>query len=473
MISISQIIKNKETILGRNERQLEYIRKNNLKKSVRIADDKVLTKKILHKASIPVPKTLGHIKNSVDLEKFNFDSLDKSFVLKPVKGLMGAGIEIFYNRDKKGKWIRSDGSRLSVDDLKASIRDILDGKYSLFNQPDAALIEERIKPHKNFKYYTYKGTPDIRVLVYNKIPLMSYIRIPTKASNGKANLDLGAIGAGVDMAVGKTTHAIIGKATPIEYVPDTNISLSGLKIPYWDRILRYAIEASKATGLGFGAIDFLIDREAGPYIVEINARPGLSIQLSNNDGLKWRMEKARGLKVKTTERAIRLAKDLFGGEIEDEIEQISGKKVIGLIEEVTLYSIDDQISEKISAKIDTGADSTSIDTSLARKLGFGDAIDYAEKIISEYKFQSKEEAKKYSAENELNKKLEEHPLIVGTSIISSSSGINYRIKVNVNLEIDGVKFETKANIFDRSKLGSSVLIGNKSLGKFLIDPAKK
>src|SRR5690606_18255766 len=164
--------------------------------------------------------------------------------------------------------------------------------------------------HKVFKPYTYKGTPDVRVIVFNNIPIMSYVRIPTKESNGKANLDLGAIGAGIDMAVGKTTSAIVGKSNRIEYVPGTNLPLSGLRIPYWDRILRYAIEASKATKLGFGAIDFLIDREKGPLIVELNARPGLSIQIANEDGLRWRLKKATGLKVKTTERGIRLAKDL-------------------------------------------------------------------------------------------------------------------------------------------------------------------
>ncbi|MFS8130431.1 MAG: sugar-transfer associated ATP-grasp domain-containing protein, partial [Candidatus Dojkabacteria bacterium] len=332
MVNLSLLIKNRKDVLGRNERQLVYIRENNKRRSVKIADDKTLAKKILQQNNIPVPEKIAVIKSKEDLEHFNFDKLPKSFVIKPVKGVRGSGVDIFYNRDKNGKWIRADKTKASLDDIKGLCIDIIDGKYSLFNQPDVVLIEERVKAHKDFKYFTYKGTPDVRVIVYNKIPIMSYIRLPTKESNGKANLDQGAIGAGIDMAVGKTTDAIIGKGTPIEYIPETGVRVSGLKIPYWDLILKYAVEASKVTGLGFGAIDFLIDREKGPLIVELNARPGLSIQLSNDDGLRWRLKKASGIKVKTVEQGVRLGKDLFGGEIEEEIETISGKRMIGITE---------------------------------------------------------------------------------------------------------------------------------------------
>jgi len=475
MINLSLLFKNRKEVLGRNERALIYIRQNNKRRSVKIADDKTLSKKILQQHNIPVPEKIAVIKSKEALDTFDFEKLPLSFVIKPVKGVRGSGVDIFYNRDKNGKWIRADKTKASLDDIKGLCIDIIDGKYSLFNQPDVVLIEERVKAHKDFKYYTYKGTPDVRVVVYNKIPIMSYIRLPTKESNGKANLDQGAMAAGIDMAVGKTTNAIIGKATPIEYVPETKLRLSGVKIPYWDSILKYAVEASIATGLGFGAIDFLIDREKGPLIVELNARPGLSIQLANDDGIRWRLKKARGLKVKTVEQGVRLGKDLFGGEIEEEIETIYGKRMIGTIESATLYSLDNKYSEVVKAKIDTGADSTSIDIGLAERLGFKDALDYA-RIITENipkSFNSMEEARKYSEEHNLNAELEKNEQIVGTSIIASASGINYRISVKLQLELDGYKFETKATIFDRSNLEYKMIIGRKSLSKFLIDPSKK
>lgn len=475
MISLSKIIENRKLVLGRNERYLNYIRPYNKRGAIKIADDKTISKRILAKAGIPVPTLVKVIKNRNQLNDFDFSTLPKSFVIKPVKGVRGGGVTIIYNRNKEGKWIASGNRRYTEDDLKSLIQDILDGRYSLFNEPDRALIEERVRPHKGFKYYSYKGAPDIRVLIFNSIPVMSYIRLPTKESDGKANLDLGAIAAGIDMAVGKTTSSIIGKSTPIEYVPNTNLPLSGVRIPYWDKILRYACEASKVTGLGFGAVDFLIDEDKGPVIVEMNARPGLSIQLANSDGLRWRLKKASGIKVKTTERAVRLAKDLFGGEIEEEIESLSGKQVIGLIENITLHKLESEETIKLLAKIDTGASFTSIDRDLAIELGYKDAIEFANTILESVPkdFSTTEELKQYSQEHELNAKLEVHPLIVGTAIIKASNGLDYRIVVPVKLQISGVEIESNATIANRSNLSHKVIFGEKDLKKFLIDPSKK
>ncbi|MEO6729180.1 MAG: sugar-transfer associated ATP-grasp domain-containing protein [Candidatus Dojkabacteria bacterium] len=471
MINLSLLFKNRKQVLGRNERQLVYIRQNNKRRSVKIADDKTLAKKILQQNNIPVPEKIAVIKSKEALEHFDFNNLPLSFVIKPVKGVRGSGVDIFYNRDKEGKWIRADKSKASLEDIKALCIDIIDGKYSLFNQPDVVLIEERVKAHKDFKYYTYKGTPDVRVIVFNKIPIMSYIRLPTKESNGKANLDQGAIAAGIDMAVGKTTNSIIGKGTPIEYMPDTKLRLSGVKIPYWDLILKYAVEASMATGLGFGAIDFLIDRDKGPLIVELNARPGLSIQLANDDGIRWRLRKARGIKVKSVEQGVRLGKDLFGGEIEEEIETISGKRMIGITENVLLYSIDGKYSEEVKAKIDTGADSTSIDTELARRLGYADVIDEMMKkeIPTDLERDAGIELMHKLAE-ELKPK---YPSLVDIDFVKSSHGSSIRPKIKVKIAIDTLEYETNANIFDRTNLENKVIIGRKSLGKFLIDPSKK
>src|SRR5260221_8113261 len=198
MISLGEILQNRKLVLGRNERYLDFIRTFNHKRAIRTADDKIISKKILKKNNIPVPNLIAVINNKRELKNFDFNNLPNSFVLKPVKGVRGGGVEIVYNRDKQERWIKAGGTRVSQKDLVVTIQDILDGKYSLFNEPDRVLIEERVRPHKNFKYYTYKGTPDVRIIVFNHIPIMSYVRLPTKESDGKANLDLGAIGAGID-----------------------------------------------------------------------------------------------------------------------------------------------------------------------------------------------------------------------------------------------------------------------------------
>lgn len=473
MISLSKIIENRKLVLGRNERYLNYIRPYNKRGAIKIADDKTISKRILARAVIPVPTLVKVIKNRNQLNEFDFSTLPKSFVIKPVKGVRGGGVTIVYNRNKEGKWIASGNRRYTEDDLKSLIQDILDGRYSLFNEPDRALIEERVRPHKGFKYYSYKGAPDIRVLIFNSIPVMSYIRLPTKESDGKANLDLGAIAAGIDMAVGKTTSSIIGKSTAIEYVPNTNLPLSGIKIPYWDKILRYACEASKVTGLGFGAVDFLIDEEKGPVIVEMNARPGLSIQLANDDGLRWRLKKASGIKVKTTERAVRLAKDLFGGEIEEEIESLSGKQVIGLTTNIEVYSLDLQTSFNIKAKVDTGADLSSIDESLAVSLGFGDIIEEFKTLYSEAssKLTTEDEAQVVAQDIFTKLKLK-FDYLTNIKYIRSSHGTSLRLYVNIKIIIEGQEIITNFTIFDRKHLSYKILLGNNTLGKFLIDPSK-
>jgi len=467
---ITQIRKNRRKVLGLNERYLEYIRPNNLKKAIEIADDKILTKRILEKHDIPVPELFAVIQNREELQNVNFNELPKAFVLKPVHGVRGGGVEIFYNRDKNGNWIRSDGSRISEDGLKILARDILDGKYSLNNEADIVMIEERVKPHKAFRYYSYKGTPDVRVIVYNKIPVMAMLRLPTRQSEGKGNLDQGAIGAGIDLAVGKTTYAIIGKKGEIEYVPEYKIPLSGLKIPYWNTILENSIKASEASGLGFCAADFLIDREKGPVIVELNARAGLSIQLANDSGLRWRLRKAGGLSVKSVSKGIRLAKDLFGGEIELGIESLSGKDVIGIYETVKVTGVNNK-TETLKAKIDTGADSTSIDKEVARKLGYQEILDVFEDIKLDENM-GKKEAKEKMAQlaEELVPKYE---YLQDVNLVSSSHGMSLRPYVRITLNIDQTEFETNATIYDRSKLKYPIIVGRKSLFKFLVDPSKK
>jgi glutathione synthase/RimK-type ligase-like ATP-grasp enzyme len=47
-----------------------------------------------------------------------------------------------------------------------------------------------------------------------------------------------------------------------------------------------ATRSSHIFGLGYLGVDIVIDRFQGPMVIEVNARPGLSIQLANAKGLK-------------------------------------------------------------------------------------------------------------------------------------------------------------------------------------------
>lgn len=459
-------------ILGMNARNLTYIRPHNLKKAKRLADNKIKSKMLLKRAGVPVPRLIAQISSRRTLDNFDWNILPSSFVLKPNRGLGGEGIIVVYGR-KKGTtdtWIRSDGRTVTVDDLKTHIRHILDGGYSLSNTPDIAFFEERLKLSKEFRPYAYKGIPDIRIIIYNKVPVMAMLRLPTKDSGGKANLQLGGIGVGIDMARGVTTTAVQGKSKVVEYVPGSRLLLSGIKIPYWDEIVMLAIKAQEASGLGYLGADIAIDRDSGPVFLELNARPGLSIQIANMAGLKRRLERVAGLKIKTALRGAMVGKNLFGGEIEEDLENTSGKRVIGSVEEVTLFGKNDTkvIAE---AKIDTGAHSTSIDQKLARALGFGHVIDAFEEIdLSEYNL---ERGKMASVEKEILEKYKKTvPDLIEVSTVFSSSGISIRPFVKLQFIMDKKKITAKANITDRGDLNYDMIIGKRNLSQFLVDVSK-
>ena len=388
--------KKSNAVLGMNSRNLEYIRPFNLSKAKKIADDKLKSKILLKKNDLKAPKLLAKISTRKELDDFDWQTLPPTFALKPNRGYGGEGIIVVYGK-KKGYddvWVKADRSLITVSDLKNHIRNILDGSFSLSGTPDIAFFEERLQLLKLFKPYTYKGIPDIRVIVFNKVPLMAMLRLPTKASSGKANLQQGAIGVGIDMATGTTTTAVIGKNRIIEYVPGTRLLLSGIKIPYWNDILKLAIRAQEISGLGFLGADIAIDKVNGPTFIELNARPGLSIQIANLAGLKRRLEKVKDLKIKTIEKGVRVGKDLFGGEIEEELEEISGRRVIGTIEKVKLIGKNGKEIE-VEAKIDTGAYSTSIDIEIAKQLGFEKTLETFDKLdLSKYEIRPENETRK-------------------------------------------------------------------------------
>ena len=475
---IPNTIKHRNRILGINERNLVYITPYNSPEAQHIADDKVLTKEVLEKAEVPTTKILSLIKNAKQLQKFDFNTLPKSFVIKPVSGVEGGGIEIIFNKDKTGTYICTNGKKMTEEAMRNHLLNILEGRFSHNYLPDHVLIEERVQPHHRFRQYTFKGTPDVRILVFRNIPTMAMIRWPTKESEGKANASKGAVASGIDIATGITTNSLqedkTGTMHLIEFVPGTHLRYSGFKIPYWERMLQYAVRAARASGLGFCAADFLVDRDLGPLLVEMNARPGLRIQVANQDGLKWRLEQIKRIPVKSDLHAIRLGKDLFGGEIEEEIQAIAGKKLISLIQPIKVYNRDGKNRMVLKAKVDTGAGFSSIDINVAREIGYKSAINFFKKMEFPNIFATRKEA--IEAAHVFEEALvghEEETGIVNTHVITSSTGITLRIAVKLSCKIDDKVFEIEANIRDRSQLEFPMIIGSRALGGFLIDPTRK
>jgi len=427
-------LKRSKYVLGLNARNLDYLRPSNSLRAIRIADNKLLAKKVLRKAGLPILQTYSIIHSLKELKEFDWSSLPSAFTLKPNRGLGGEGILVIYGRKKKPPypWIKVDKSQIQIKDLEEHILNILEGTYSLTNLPDAAFFEERLKLLKLFKPYIYKGIPDIRIIVYNFVPVMAELRLPTKSSEGRANLHLGAIGVGIDLGTGVTTTAIY-RDRLIEYVPGTRLLLRGIQIPQWKEILKLAIEAQKTSAIGFLGVDIAIDREKGPVIVELNARPGLSIQIANLSPLGDRLKRVKGLKILTVAKGVKIAQDLFGGEIEEELEEISGRKVIGINEPIEI--IDGQGNKYPTiAKIDTGAYRTCFCSNLAEQLGLKNIIRHKK--------------------------------------VRSALGVQERPIIEFSFILDKRLVTTEAFMADRSEMKYDIIVGRKDLKRFLVDPAK-
>ncbi len=114
---------------------------------------------------------------------------------------------------------------------------------------------------------------------------------------------------------------------------------------------------------------------------------------------------------------------------------MSEKKILGLIEEISIF--DSQgVEQKIPAKIDTGADNSSIDLTLASELSLGP--------------------------------------ITKTKSIVSSHGRSIRPVVFLRLKIADVVIEADFTLYNRSHMNYKILIGKNILRKgFLIDPSKE
>ncbi len=341
-------------ILGMNARNLKYIKKFNPAKAIRLADDKVMTKEFLSQRWIPVPRTYDTIKSRQELYEYDFTTISNAkedwFMIKPVRGSRGRGIYRVHLVDDpniqfvspevgvlEGMFIRHSPY---VDQLyKASWRitndttlrrymvDILDGKHSITpTQEDTIMMEEILIPWSWFEQYCEYGLADIRVIVFNLIPIAAMLRVPTAKSDGKANLDRGALGMGVEVGTGKIyamyqNGKIYKKKFPAPYA-----NFLHQYIPYWDDILSYSSKIQYFTNLGFLALDWVIT-EDGPKLLEINARAGLKFQIASMLPIRSRLDKIADIKVTTPEKWVEIAQSLF---TDQKTELLTSSKVIYL-----------------------------------------------------------------------------------------------------------------------------------------------
>ena len=300
-------------ILGMNRRNIGFIGKYNPRRNYPLVDDKLLTKQTALAHGIPVPELFGTIEYQHQiagairtLEQF------PAFVIKPVQGSGGKGILVIVGRDGE-LYRKSSGALIGADEVRRHLSNILAGLHSLGGRNDRAMIEGLIDFDPYLEQYSYEGVPDIRVIAFRGVPVMAMMRCATHASDGKANLHQGAVGVGLDMDSGRAVRAV-QHGELVDIHPDTGAHFSELHVPHWDRILDLAASCVEMTGLGYIGADIVLDKHSGPMLLELNARPGLAIQVANMAGLRHRLRAARKIAEMTDDHdtKIALARERFG-----------------------------------------------------------------------------------------------------------------------------------------------------------------
>lgn len=277
-------------VLGINSRNADLIAQHNPRHLYPLVDDKLRTKKLANFHGVPVPDLYGSLSTIHDIHEFpGIVAAHQQFVIKPASGSGGDGILVF-DGHQGDRFRLCTGLMVPWEDLAHHLANALNGQYSLGGHPDRVMVEYRVVFDPIFDQVSYQGVPDIRVLVFRGFPVMAMVRLPTRASNGKANLHQGAVGVGIDIVDGRTLCGVMNNDIVRQH-PDTGVQFEGLKVPEWEKILLMAARCYELTGLGYLGVDIVLDVTKGPLMLELNARPGLNIQIANREGIIERLRK--------------------------------------------------------------------------------------------------------------------------------------------------------------------------------------
>ncbi|MCX4186710.1 alpha-L-glutamate ligase-like protein [Methylophaga sp. OBS4] len=281
-------------VLGMNRRNISYISRYNPRHLYPLVDDKLQTKELALEAGVTVPDLIGVIREQHEVNELLDMIADwPGFCIKPAHGSGGKGILVITRNDEEG-YHKANGQVLNLGALERHVSNVLAGLFSLGGRTDVAIIEALIEFDDRFTGFSYEGVPDTRVIVFKGFPVMAMMRLSTSDSNGKANLHQGAVGVGLDIRDGSALRAVQFNR-PVLLHPDTGTNLLSLQIPHWEQLLKLAVSCYEMSGLGYLGTDIVLDRHKGPMLLELNARPGLTIQVANGRGLLPRLLQVEAL----------------------------------------------------------------------------------------------------------------------------------------------------------------------------------
>ncbi|WP_372972983.1 alpha-L-glutamate ligase-like protein [Marinobacter sp.] len=285
----------KAGILGMNERNVSYIARYNDRRAYPLVDNKLKTKLLAEEFDIKTPRLRQVVRQQHEISHFSDMAVDlEGFAIKPSKGSGGKGITVIQRREGD-QYVKASGAHITLGYLERHLSNILAGLYSLGGTPDVAIVEDLVRPTALLSKFSFQGVPDIRIVVFQGYPVMAMLRLSTKASDGKANLHQGAVGVGLDIGSGDALNAVQFNRQILLH-PDTGLPVSDIHLDDWDTMLVMAARCYEATGLGYIGVDLVLDEVEGPLLLELNARPGLAIQMANGKGLLPRLRNIEALK---------------------------------------------------------------------------------------------------------------------------------------------------------------------------------
>lgn len=143
------------------------------------------------------------------------------------------------------------------------------------------------------------------------------------------------------------------------------------------------------------------------------------------------------------------------------------RPIIGPVEEVLLAQRRGS-KKHVLARVDTGADYSSICEKLAISIGFRSIVSELQKL----KHIIRNPIKNFRPERELLNRIKG---VKGAILIRSAAGRTRRVFVPLKIEIAGKLIKTKVTIIERTHMEYPMIIGRKDLqkAKFIIDPLRR
>ena len=289
-------------ILGINRRNAAYTLAVNDRARYPLVDDKLETKRLCREAGIPVPELLAvasvHHETRGLAERLR---AFPAFVVKPARGAMGNGILVLEWRKEA---LFRGHRRFAEEDLA----------YHAGRHRVGPLLARR-RPGRGDGGGAIVDRPLVRRPGRGRRAGHPRDRLPRRSDHGdgagfprsppgaERTSTRAPSGPGVDLGQG-TLRRGIHEGRTVERSPDTGAEIAGFTLPHFDAVLECAVRATDTTGLQYVGADVVVDARKGPVVLELNARPGLAIQLANAAGLRPRLDRVDALAGRPRDRAL-------------------------------------------------------------------------------------------------------------------------------------------------------------------------